>query len=334
MQVSLDRIAGCFLGQCLGDALGHPVEGHSSDDCLDYLHRQMKPLWSNRSVQLVHPFGQYTDDSQLARELLLSLVSFPEFDGDDFVSRLKPLFDKRLVVGPGIACLDAMRRISVGIPWQDAGCKPPQAGNGTAMRAAPVGMLYYDNPKEMIRIARAQGWVTHRDLRCDAGSIAIAGAVSLALREQVEPTGFCSQLADWMSGADEEFASYVRQLPKYLQESPAEVAAWARRAGKAADYNDNWPGISPFVVGTVLWSLYSFLKTPDDYFSSVWTSIGVGGDVDTTAAITGAISGAYNGRGSLPEHLLNKLHDHGEWKLRELDELCEKAFKKMSSRRV
>jgi ADP-ribosylglycohydrolase len=330
MPVSLDKFTGCLLGQCLGDALGYPVEGCPAHECLDYLHRQMKPLWFDRQVDLVHPFGQYTDDSQMARELLVSLAADPEFNPDNYVARLRPLFQSGRAIGPGIACIDAMRRIEAGVPWQEAGCPAPQAGNGTAMRAAPVGMMFCDRPIEMIRLAREQGWITHRDPRCDAGSIAIAGAVALALNGQVEPAEFCGRLCEWMSEADAEFGQLVAELPDMLDKTPAEVAQWASSAGKPRGYVDHWPGISPFVIGTVLWSLYCFLKTPDDYYVSVWASIAVGGDVDTTAAITGAISGAYNGQRALPRHMLTKLHDHGIWRLADLESLCEAAYRKLS----
>lgn len=330
MPVSFDHFSGCFMGQCLGDALGHPVEGFSSDECLDYLHQQVKPLWYVSDAELRYPFGQYTDDSQMARELLASLSEFPDYNPDDYVARLRPLFENGLLIVPGIACVQALTKIFVGIPWQEAGCPPPQAGNGTAMRAAPVGMIYAGTPEEMIRIAREQGWITHRDLRCDAGSIAVAGAVALGLQGQAEAGPVCSLLADWMDEADAGFASLVRELPQYISQKPEEALQWIARAGKPEGYVDSWHGISPFVITTVLWSLYSFLRTPADYYASVWTSIAVGGDVDTTAAITGAISGAFNGRQALPQHLLEKLHDHGGWRLDELDQLCAKAYKKVA----
>jgi ADP-ribosylglycohydrolase len=328
MSVSFDKFSGCLIGQCLGDALGYPVEGFPSDECLDYLHRQMVPLRHDAHAQTAYPFGQYTDDSQMARELLASLVVHPQFSADDYIARLRPLFEGGLAIVPGLACVDAMRRIAAGVPWQYAGCPPPQAGNGTAMRAAPVGMIFHNEPEQMIRVARQQGWITHRDPRCDAGSIAVAGAVALSLKGEIEASQFCEQLAEWMSEGDREFAGYVCKLPAYLPLRPEEAVDWIAQVGKPAGYVDFWPGISPFVVGTVLWSLYCFLRTPDDYYASVWTAIAVGGDVDTTAAITGAISGAYNGRSSLPSHLLEMLHDHGSWRIFDLEALCLRAHSK------
>ena len=325
MPPSFDKLSGCLLGQCVGDAFGYPVEGADSDECLDYLHRQMKPLWHNTVADLSHPFGQYTDDSQLARELLISLLECKGYDPDDYARRICYQFDNHLVIGPGLACHDAVRRIKAGVPLDLAGCPPPQAGNGTAMRAAPIGMLYHDRPKEMIRVARQQGWITHRDPRCDAGSIAIAGAVALALHGSASPDSFCNQLTEWMSEADPAFASYVRELPTIVSVRPEDALIWINRAGKEEGYVDHWPGISPFVVSSVLWSLYAFLHSPDDYYASIWTSIAVGGDVDSTAAMTGAISGAYVGASALPQHLLDQLHDHNHWRATDLLSLCHRA---------
>ncbi len=326
MSVTYDRFSGCFFGQCLGDALGRPVEGFPSHECQDFLHRLMRPLWYRGDAAGAEQIGQYTDDSQMARELLASLIAHPEFDPEDYITRLRPLFDEGLAVVPGLACLDAFKAIAAGVPWEQAGCPPPRAGNGTAMRAAPVGMVYFDKPETMIRIARQQGWITHRDPRCDAGSVAIAGAVALALTDQIEPTAFCGQLADWMTEAESSFADLVRLLPQHLSLPPEEALEVIAPAGLMPGFTRDWPGVSPFVVPTVLWSLYCFLHAPADYYESVWLSIAVGGDVDTTAAITGAISGAYNGRGALPEHLLSRLHDHGAWRQAELDSLCRRAF--------
>jgi len=330
MSVSWERFSGCFLGQCLGDALGHPVEGFPTHECQDYLHRLVRPLWYRDHAPQEEYIGQYTDDSQMARELLASLNTHPEFDPEDYIARLRPLFEQGLAVVPGLACIDAMTAIGAGVPWEQAGCPPPRAGNGTAMRAAPVGMLYHDDPEKLIRIARRQGWITHRDPRCDAGSVAIAGAVALALTDRIEPEPFCTQLADWMTEAEPTFAELVRQLPEHIGLPTEQALEIIAPAGLTPGYHQTWPGISPFVVPTVLWSLYCFLHTPDDYYESIWLSIAVGGDVDTTAAITGAVSGAYNGRSVLPEHLLNKLHDHREWRLAELDQLCREAFESLN----
>ncbi len=66
-----ERFSGCLIGQCLGDALGFPVEGFSPEFCAQALRGDAR---SGLERQLF-PFGQYTDDSQLARELLQSYAA-------------------------------------------------------------------------------------------------------------------------------------------------------------------------------------------------------------------------------------------------------------------
>jgi len=74
--------------------------------------------------------------------------------------------------------------------------------------------------------------------------------------------------------------------------------------GKSKEFlKDSWEGISPFVISSVLWSLYSFLKSPNNYLNSIKIAINVGGDVDTTAAMTGAVSGSFLGIDAIPSRL-------------------------------
>src|SRR5919199_183372 len=94
--------------------------------------------------------------------------------------------------------------------------------------------------------------------------------------------------------------------------SPSGPAARTRR----------WEGISASVLPSVLWSLYSFLRSPDDYWETVCTTIAVGGDTDTMAAMAGAISGAHLGPSQLPRGLVSRLNDRGEWNAEALTRLA------------
>jgi ADP-ribosylglycohydrolase len=75
----------------------------------------------------------------------------------------------------------------------------------------------------------------------------------------------------------------------------------------------------------VLWSLYSFLRSPNDYRETVRTAIAVGGDVDTTAAMAGAISGAYLGLDAIPESWARRVTDRGSWGYDELVGLARRC---------
>lgn len=95
---------------------------------------------------------------------------------------------------------------------------------------------------------------------------------------------------------------------------------------KAGGNIDAERGISSFVIPSVLWSLYSFLKSPEDYWETICTSIMVGGDVDITAAMAGAISGAYNGFDAIPICFSKYVTDKNDWKITELVELAHRCY--------
>jgi ADP-ribosylglycohydrolase len=75
----------------------------------------------------------------------------------------------------------------------------------------------------------------------------------------------------------------------------------------------------------VLWSLYAFLRSPDDYWETICTAVSVGGDTDSMAAMAGAISGARVGRDGLPKDLVARVNDRGEWDAAALTTLAEEC---------
>ena len=91
------------------------------------------------------------------------------------------------------------------------------------------------------------------------------------------------------------------------------LALVSSRVGLAADHDDDWPGISPFATPTVLWSVYAILRTPNDFAAAIETAILVGGDVETTAAMTGAIAGAHLGLEDIPDEFACLVNDRGTW---------------------
>src|SRR5882762_1977594 len=244
-----DQFRGCLVGQCLGDALGFPVEGSPPEVCASYVAElrtgRLEPWPAARAN---YAFGQYTDDSQLARELMLSYAEVGRFDPADYAARIRSIFAENRIVGRGFATEAAARRLIAGVHWEEAGTPAPQAGNGTAMRAGPVGLLFGDDPEQMIRVACDQGRITHKDPRCSAGSVAIAGAVALAGRPgKFDAQAFVSQLSEWVRRFHEPFAEHVLQLPQWLALPPEEVAPIISRSG-SPDFSDEWRWISPFVI--------------------------------------------------------------------------------------
>jgi hypothetical protein len=127
---------------------------------------------------------------------------------------------------------------------------------------------------------------------------------------------------------DETVAFDVNQVASWVSLSPDAAATFMARAGLCPghDGDGEWRGISGYVVSSVLWSLYSFLRSPEDFVQTIETAVSVGGDVDTTAAMAGAMSGAHLSIDALPMTLCERLTDQGRWGFGELSQLAESAF--------
>jgi ADP-ribosylglycohydrolase len=250
-----------------------------------------------------------------------------EFDPEDYAGRIASIFSEGRIVGRGRATEEAAERLARGVPWDEAGTPPPSAGNGSAMRAGPVGLLFYDDLDDVAQAAREQGVITHRDTRCSAGAIAIAGAVALALRESpVERLDFLGCLSQLTVRDHAPLAEALVSLSGWVTLPPEQAVTHISKVGLEHKLDEGWGEITPFVLPSVLWSLYSFLRSPEDYWQTIRTAIAVGGDVDTTAAMAGAISGAHLGLAAIPRRPAGRITDQGSWGFPELTDLAGKCY--------
>ncbi len=311
---SPEQRSGCLLGLALGDALGFVVEAEPPGVALAYVRDELRAGRAGERGHPSFPFGQYSDDTQLARELLLSLQEAGRFDPETFGRRLAALFATNRDVGAGPGSRAAALRLAAGTPWTEAGAPAPYAGNGSAIRAAPLGLLYGDDPAALVRVAVAQSRVTHQDRRCAAGAVAMAGAAALAARRgHIDPPAWLEELAGLVRPVDQGMAWAIELVRGWASLGPNEAARALHTAGLDPDARDPWLGVSAHVVPSVSWALYAFLRSPDSYWDVVCTAIGVGGDTDSMAAMAGALAGSRLGIGALPAGLVARLNDRGEW---------------------
>jgi ADP-ribosylglycohydrolase len=314
---SLDAGAGCLVGQGIGDAVGFIVEGKAPELCAPYARK----VFSENPGAVEHlsrgpfTFGQYSDDTQLARELARSLVSNDGWKPGDFANRVAVLFRDNLIIGRGHATQAAAERLLKGIGWDKAGTPSPSAGNGAAMRAAPVGLFFPDDD-ERLAVADEQARVTHLDPRSRAAAVLVADVVAVNVAQREEGLAW---FAARVTNLDPVLAKHlVKDMPRWLKmDNPDEQIAKAGHAPKGSAHKfGSWRGISPFATPSVLYALYAFLKTPDDAETVLHRAVSVGGDVDTVAAMAGAMVGAAVGIDGLGSRLLRwaaLLNDQGNY---------------------
>ena len=211
-----DSFAGCLLGGAVGDALGAPFEGLWS-------HSIPAPgdLLSGYAEFEGYPPGQFTDDTQLTLALVESIVEEGELVLSDVIRRVAELWRTRRVIGPGGACTMAAENFLRRGRWEDCGAPVGQAGNGAAMRLAPLGLWFLEDPDGLPGAAAAVSRLTHQDPRSVAGGVAVA----VAARE-LAATGDlrCEVVAEAMAPFDEPFAGAVRSLSAGTSD---DEVAWA-----------------------------------------------------------------------------------------------------------
>jgi ADP-ribosylglycohydrolase len=312
----LSRFRGAVIGQAVGDALGFPLEGLPPD--ITALATASRPLAFRRHAAGAFPLGQYTDDTQMMRAVLESIVERGDVDPADVATRFGELWATSAIVGQGTTCREAVLRVLSGVPWDQAGIGAPHAGNGSAMRTAPIGLLRWNDHEALVRDAETVSSITHRDPRCLAGSAAVSAAVAFnvsADAARFDGAAFLAAVTSAAAHASPEVAFAVERVPEWLGREPGrdvfdEIAVTGQRYDATGPA---WKGISPFVIPTVVASVYAFLVDPTDFTNAVATAISAGGDVDTTAAIAGAISGALNGLEGVPELLARSVNDNGRF---------------------
>lgn len=316
---TLDQFAGSLLGLAVGDAVGSVVEAQPPELARSYVEEVLRPGRLPALGRESFPFGQVTDDTQLTRELLLSIGEDGALDPDLFAERLLNLVASGGLVGGGPASHSAARRLAIGVPWHEAGMPAPYAGNGAAMRAAPLGLLYGHDPRLLSRIVTDQARVTHQDSRAAAGALAIAAAAAIAARRKpVLAAEFLMEVSQQVAALDARAALTLRDLVDWVALPPDEALRVFHARGLVPETARGWQGISSHVTGSVCWSLYAFLQSPDGYWEAVCTAISAGGDSDTLAAMTGGIAGARLGTEAVPAQYRERLTDRGAWSALEL----------------
>lgn len=264
------RARAAFLGLALGDALGATTEFLLPSE-IRFRHKVHNKIigggWLNLKA------GQVTDDTEMS---LCIARAIDETGGWDRV-RIMELFAEWLKGRPVDVGATCRRSISgyiikgqIGKAYSDQ-----DAGNGAAMRMAPVA-LYALGDEEMLREqAVDQARLTHNNILSDAACITVGRLVQQSIL-----------------GADRpDLHSIVRELygecPKF----------------QCKRYRG---GASAYVVETLQTVFHYFFGTAQ-FEECLVGVVNQGGDADTTGAIAGMIAGAFYGMDSLPKKWLKKL---------------------------
>ncbi len=295
-EVSLgDRFRGVILGTAVGDAIGLPAEGLAPNRARKLFHGR----WRHR---LVIGRGMVSDDTDHTLFVAQSLLAHPQ-SVELFARRLAwclRLWFLTLPAGIGLATLRAILRLWLGFSPLRSGVY--SAGNGPAMRSAPLGAFFASSPERMDDYLEAATRVTHTDPKALIGAAAVAQLVSWSIRDQlVEKPRWedFSRVLEKANRKDQEWSNLVHSIGAAVQHDLS-VQEFADSLGLSR-------GVTGYVYHTVPVVVYAWCRHFGDFEATVSAVLNCGGDADTTGAIAGTLAGAVTGEQGIPEDWLNGL---------------------------
>ena len=278
---------GALLGTFTGDALGMPVEGYDAE-MIDSAYGEVTGLLDSRLG-----LGTYTDDTQMMIGVAESLAECRGLDGEHMAKRFVANFDPERGYGSG--ALEAIYRLSQGVPWHRAGEKMfggGSFGNGSAMRVAPVGVFCAREPGKLAEVAEKTATITHSHSLGRGGAVLQAQAVALAFQSDPEvpldTAEFVGSLERAIRPEWEAFGHKLVHIRELLSQD------------FSADEVVRTLGNDVTCQGSVPAAIYCFLLHPDHFRDCVLAAVNLGGDTDTIGAMAGALSGARLGYEEIP----------------------------------
>jgi ADP-ribosyl-[dinitrogen reductase] hydrolase len=296
-----DRFLGCMLGLAIGDAFGMPVEGWAPEEI------QSRHGWVDTYLPRLGPdgsqlesAGEITDDTEMMLCHVESLVSTgglvdPENTGMRFLRLFKS--ESRRFMGRttqrSLMQADETGDFQSGYGGEHA------AGNGVAMRIAPLGLIHSVgrfNPEVFVREVMRAALITHANPEAINGGVAIAYGVRLQITGEVPPDVLAEEVCSFID--EDEVSRRIR------------AAGMLARPGLSREShveNLQRIGTSGYVADSVGAAFYCATVAGNDLRAAIELAVNAGGDTDTVAAMAGALVGAHAGASTFPLDLVEGL---------------------------
>ena len=268
----LDRAYGALVGGAIGDAMGMPASFLTREQIKNtygYIKDFLKP---DDDVQKYHEMKKWA----IEQKMLESTVIGPSTRR--YLTALIEGRDPKETSGKGNT-------------------------NGSAMRAAPIGVKYYNDIAKCIEAAVASSLPSHGSKPAVAAACAVAAAVSGGVHGGYSPNEILNMAYDAAlygekKGADIT-APMVSKRIKLIESIVDSVGE-----GSINDILDEIAGVfgaSMFAYESVPVALAIFYAVNGNAKEGILGAVNTGDDADTNGSICGNICGAYSGASGLPD---------------------------------
>ena len=192
-----------------------------------------------------------------------------------------------------------------------------------AVAALPIAMFFHENTaklREKLMLA-TEVWQHQNAPEWQTGVLAVEYAIARSLKEKLDPATAMTQTINYLE-IDNALTKLLLQV-QILIEQGADLERAATHLCKSATAMRESPGedeknsqansiVNPVTFIPIALAFYCFLSTPEDLRLSVFRAARCGIAGQLTCALTGALSGAYNGVAAIPVEWRQLLSTAGE----------------------
>lgn len=285
---------GALIGMAIGDALGAPVSGWNQSRIVETfgeLYGYQPVAGSDGEPEVT---GEFTDETEIALCLVESMTANrgildPETAGFRML-RLAQGPSRRWMHDETARALDAAAEtLDFQAPINEDG---PATGD-VASRGVPVGLMHSIgalNGANLREESELAARLTHGDPAAFNAVTAVAFATRLAARGEPRDS-WARETADFLGGG--RLAEQLTALDSIRKVS--DLASQLREIGTGLD------------AAQSVTAALAIAMQPGTFSAAVFTAVRAGGATDTVGALTGALVGAADGIGAIPQPLIDGL---------------------------
>lgn len=156
----------------------------------------------------------------------------------------------------------------------------------------PIALFYHENKTELRQnLQLAMVAVEQDKLECRDGALALGYAIALCVQAKLNRSELISQTIAFLGEPQTQVAQKLIQVRSLLEQN-----AGLERAVTALDTDDR-------LSSHIALAFYSCLSTAEDFRLSLRRAAAKSAQPQLTSAMTGALSGAYNGISGIPATL-------------------------------
>ena len=304
---SRDRARGLMAGLAAGNLLGIPQES-----CTREFVRQEYPdgVWE------IEAWAGQVDDDDLAQAIVVARAAatgpldpadlgrrfweWAEVNGAGIGGLTLDVLTRYGGSQPRCSASNGVAREPSGAPIEEASKAAWQgssAGNGAAMRCAPIAIRWCGDPAALVRNSVLNAVPTHWDRRCGWTCVLLNLAAAATLRgDSITADELLNAGLDGVRAALPELEPFG-----YEARVPESVRAAVRQASQAGlDDLDIDSESMGYTLLALQIGLIQYWRAPD-FEQGLRDVVEAGGDTDTNGAVVGALLGARFGVEAIPE---------------------------------